>query len=33
MTGAGRLAGQAAIVAAVHEALHAVRDLAGEQCW
>ncbi len=30
MTGAGRLAGQAAIVAAVHEALHAVRDLAGE---
>jgi phosphopantothenoylcysteine decarboxylase/phosphopantothenate--cysteine ligase len=31
MTGAGRLAGQAAIVAAVHEALHAVRDLAGEQ--
>ncbi len=26
----GRLAGQAAIVAAVHEALHAVRDLAGE---
>src|SRR6202023_590847 len=31
MTGAGRLAGQAAIVAAVQEALHAVRDLAGEQ--
>jgi phosphopantothenoylcysteine decarboxylase/phosphopantothenate--cysteine ligase len=31
MTGAGRLAGQAAIVAAVHEALRAVRDLAGEQ--
>jgi phosphopantothenoylcysteine decarboxylase/phosphopantothenate--cysteine ligase len=31
MTGAGRLAGQEAIVAAVHEALHAVRDLAGEQ--
>ena len=31
MTGAGRLAGQAAIVAAVHEALHAVRDLAGEK--
>jgi len=31
MTGAGRLAGQAAIVAAVHEALHALRDLAGEQ--
>jgi len=30
MTGAGRLAGQEAIVAAVHEALHAVRDLAGE---
>jgi phosphopantothenoylcysteine decarboxylase/phosphopantothenate--cysteine ligase len=30
MTGAGRLAGQAAIVAAVHEALHAVRDLSGE---
>src|SRR3982074_3965128 len=28
MTGAGRLAGQAAIVAAVHAALHAVRDLA-----
>jgi phosphopantothenoylcysteine decarboxylase/phosphopantothenate--cysteine ligase len=31
MTGAGRLAGQAAIVAAVHEALHSVRDLAGEK--
>jgi phosphopantothenoylcysteine decarboxylase / phosphopantothenate---cysteine ligase len=31
MTGAGRLAGQAAIVAAVHEALHAVRDLAGQK--
>jgi phosphopantothenoylcysteine decarboxylase/phosphopantothenate--cysteine ligase len=31
MTGAGRLAGQAAIVAAVHEALHVVRDLAGEK--
>jgi len=31
MTGAGRLAGQAAIVAAVHEALHAVRDLTGEK--
>src|SRR4030088_1780857 len=31
MTGAGRLAGQAAIIAAVHEALNAVRDLAGEQ--
>jgi phosphopantothenoylcysteine decarboxylase/phosphopantothenate--cysteine ligase len=30
MTGAGRLAGQEAIVAAVHEALHVVRDLAGE---
>ncbi len=30
MIGAGRLAGQAAIVDAVHEALHAVRDLAGE---
>jgi phosphopantothenoylcysteine decarboxylase/phosphopantothenate--cysteine ligase len=30
MTGAGRLAGQAAIVAAVHEALHVVRDLVGE---
>ena len=30
MTGAGRLAGQASIVAAVHEALHAVRDLSGE---
>jgi phosphopantothenoylcysteine decarboxylase / phosphopantothenate---cysteine ligase len=30
MTGAGRLAGQEAIVAAVHEALHAVRDLAGD---
>jgi len=30
MTGAGRLAGQEAIVAAVHKALHAVRDLAGE---
>jgi phosphopantothenoylcysteine decarboxylase/phosphopantothenate--cysteine ligase len=31
MTGAGRLAGQAAIVAAVHEVLHAVRDLAGQK--
>jgi phosphopantothenoylcysteine decarboxylase / phosphopantothenate---cysteine ligase len=31
MTGAGRLAGQVAIVAAVHEALRAVRDLTGEQ--
>ena len=31
MTGAGRLAGQAAIAAAVHEALHVVRDLAGEK--
>jgi phosphopantothenoylcysteine decarboxylase / phosphopantothenate---cysteine ligase len=31
MSGAGRLAGQEAIVAAVHEALHAVRDLAGEK--
>jgi phosphopantothenoylcysteine decarboxylase / phosphopantothenate---cysteine ligase len=31
MTGAGRLAGQAAIVAAVHEALSSVRDLAGEK--
>ena len=31
MTGAGRLAGQEAIVAAVHEALHAVRDLAGQR--
>jgi phosphopantothenoylcysteine decarboxylase/phosphopantothenate--cysteine ligase len=30
MTGAGRLAGQEAIVAAVHEALHTVGDLAGE---
>src|ERR1700751_2428066 len=30
MTGAGRLAGQAAIVAALHEALHAVGDLAGK---
>jgi len=30
MTGAGRLAGQEAIVAAAHEVLHAVRDLAGE---
>ena len=30
MIGAGRLAGQAAIVAAVHESLHAVRDLSGE---
>src|SRR5438045_4540482 len=30
MTGAGRLAGQEAIVAAVHEALHIARDLAGE---
>lgn len=29
MTGAGRLAGQQAIVAAVHEALHTVRDLEG----
>ena len=29
-TGAGRLAGQEAIIAAVHEALRAVRDLAGE---
>ena len=31
MTGAGRLAGQAAIVAAVHEALHAVRDFVGQK--
>jgi phosphopantothenoylcysteine decarboxylase/phosphopantothenate--cysteine ligase len=31
MTGAGRLAGQEAIVAAVHEALHSVRDLAGDK--
>jgi phosphopantothenoylcysteine decarboxylase/phosphopantothenate--cysteine ligase len=31
MTGAGRLAGQPAIVAAVHEALHAVRDLASQK--
>jgi phosphopantothenoylcysteine decarboxylase/phosphopantothenate--cysteine ligase len=31
MTGAGRLAGQAAILAAVHETLQAVRDLAGEK--
>jgi phosphopantothenoylcysteine decarboxylase / phosphopantothenate---cysteine ligase len=31
MTGAGRLAGQAAIVTAVHEALHSVRDLAEEK--
>jgi phosphopantothenoylcysteine decarboxylase/phosphopantothenate--cysteine ligase len=30
MTGAGRLAGQEAIVAAVHDALHAVRDLTHE---
>src|ERR1700720_1019250 len=30
MTGAGRLAGQAEIVAAVREALNAMRDLAGE---
>src|SRR5947209_1841763 len=30
MTGAGRLAGQEAIVAAVHGALHVARDLAGE---
>lgn len=30
MTGAGRLAGQGAIVAAVHEALHTVRDLQGQ---
>ena len=30
MTGAGRLAGQEAIVAAVHQALHVERDLAGE---
>jgi phosphopantothenoylcysteine decarboxylase/phosphopantothenate--cysteine ligase len=30
MTGAGRLAGQEAIVAAVHEALKSVRDLSGE---
>ena len=31
MTGAGRLAGQEAIIAAVHEALHAMRDFAGEK--
>jgi phosphopantothenoylcysteine decarboxylase / phosphopantothenate---cysteine ligase len=31
MTGAGRLAGQEAIVAAVNEALHAVRDLVGDK--
>jgi len=30
MTGAGRLAGQQAIVAAVHESLHVVRDLEGQ---
>jgi len=30
MTGAGRLAGQEAIVAAVHEALKLQRDLAGD---
>lgn len=30
MTGAGRLAGQEQIVAAVHEALHSQRDLAGQ---
>jgi phosphopantothenoylcysteine decarboxylase / phosphopantothenate---cysteine ligase len=30
MTGAGRLAGQEMIVAAVHEAVHIARDLAGE---
>jgi phosphopantothenoylcysteine decarboxylase / phosphopantothenate---cysteine ligase len=30
MTGAGRLAGQEAIVASVHEALHLSRDLAGD---
>ena len=30
MTGAGRLAGQDAIIAAVHEALHVVRDLEGQ---
>src|SRR5437016_7855079 len=30
MTGAGRLAGQEAIVAAVHQALHVAHDLAGE---
>jgi phosphopantothenoylcysteine decarboxylase / phosphopantothenate---cysteine ligase len=30
MTGAGRLAGQDAIIAAVHEALHIVRDLEGQ---
>jgi phosphopantothenoylcysteine decarboxylase / phosphopantothenate---cysteine ligase len=30
MTGAGRLAGQEAIVNAVHEALHTVRDLQGQ---
>jgi phosphopantothenoylcysteine decarboxylase/phosphopantothenate--cysteine ligase len=31
MTGAGRLAGQEAIVAAAHEALHSVRDLVGQK--
>src|ERR1700741_46334 len=31
MTGAGRLAGQAAILAAVHETLQAARDLVGEK--
>jgi phosphopantothenoylcysteine decarboxylase / phosphopantothenate---cysteine ligase len=31
MTGAGRLAGQEAIVGTVHEALHALRDLVGEK--
>jgi len=31
MAGAGRLAGQDAIIAAVHDALHAVRDLAGQK--
>jgi phosphopantothenoylcysteine decarboxylase/phosphopantothenate--cysteine ligase len=30
MTGAGRLAGQEAIVAAVHESLHGARDFAGD---
>jgi phosphopantothenoylcysteine decarboxylase/phosphopantothenate--cysteine ligase len=30
MTGAGRLAGQEAIVTAVHEALHVARDFAGD---
>lgn len=30
MTGPGRLAGQEAIVAAVHDVLHALRDMAGE---